>query len=205
MKNSPLSPLSPASLSTSLLKSLRTPATENPWTSGWQVWSLPHAYTNERQAHCFLSLYSHYNVRSPLRLLPFLSRQHQAPCPAKCWLWNRLSEAVLEPHDGEAKYFIRRFAALHRPTTQEVLRDPWHTTHQHWHQHHWHPVRYPTLIYPPHWDKNWSPRANWHSAFDRYKASLDAIMSRSDILVMEWHWVVLETPFAGAFASDIYL
>jgi len=30
-------------------------------------------------------------------------------------------------------------------------------------------------------------------------------LSRSDILVMEWHRVVLETPFAGAFASDIYI
>ena len=79
MNNSPLSPLSPASLSTSFPKSLRTPATENPWTSGWQVWSLPHAYTNERQAHCFLSLHSHYHVRSPLWLLPFLCRQHQDP------------------------------------------------------------------------------------------------------------------------------
>ena len=98
MNNSPLSPLSPASLATSFLRSLRTPATENPWTSGWRVWSLPHAYTNERQAHCFLSLHSHYHVRSPLRLLPFLCRQHQGPCPAKCWLWTRLSEAVLEPH-----------------------------------------------------------------------------------------------------------
>ena len=88
--------LSPASLSTSLLKSLRTPATENPWTSGWQVWSLPHAYTNERQAHCFLSLYSHYHVRSPLRLLPFLYRQHQGPCPAKCWFRNWISESVPE-------------------------------------------------------------------------------------------------------------
>ena len=33
MNNSPLSPLSPASFSTSPSKSLRTPATENPWTS----------------------------------------------------------------------------------------------------------------------------------------------------------------------------
>ena len=32
------------------------------------------------------------------------------------------------PISGEVKYFIRRFAALHRPTTQGVLRDPWHTT-----------------------------------------------------------------------------
>jgi len=30
-------------------------------------------------------------------------------------------------------------------------------------------------------------------------------LSWSDILVMEWHRVVLETPFAGAFVSDIYI
>ena len=31
----------------------KIPVTENPYTSGAQVWSLPHAYTNE--IHCFLS------------------------------------------------------------------------------------------------------------------------------------------------------
>ena len=31
------------------------------------------------------------------------------------------------------------------------------------------------------------------------------LMSRSDIIVMEWHRVVLEIPFAGAFASNIYI
>jgi len=30
-------------------------------------------------------------------------------------------------------------------------------------------------------------------------------MSQNDILVMEWHQVVLETPFARAFVSDIYI
>ena len=30
-------------------------------------------------------------------------------------------------------------------------------------------------------------------------------LSQNDILVMEWHRVVLETPFAGAFVSDIYI
>jgi len=52
---------------------------------------------------------------------------------------------------------------------------------------------------------------------DRNPGGLDMIFSHalqerfglhvrwSDILVMEWHRVVLETPFAGAFASDIYI
>jgi len=62
-------------------------------------------------------------------------------------------------HSGEAKYFIRHLAALnmlHRPTTQEVLCDPWLTTN--------------TTDAPSHIDlsytlrKNWSPGANWHSA-----------------------------------------
>ena len=34
----------------------KIPATGNPRTSGAQVWSLPHAYTNEIQADCFLSV-----------------------------------------------------------------------------------------------------------------------------------------------------
>jgi len=41
---------SPALLATSLPKSSQSPAIENPSTSGGQVWSLPHAYTNEIQA-----------------------------------------------------------------------------------------------------------------------------------------------------------
>ena len=39
-------------------KSLKTPATKSLWTSGGQVWSLPHAYTRGTQAHyslCALS------------------------------------------------------------------------------------------------------------------------------------------------------
>jgi len=36
-------------------------------------------------------------------------------------------------------------------------------------------------------------------------AIFETVMSRSGILVMEWHRVVLETPFAGAFTSDIYI
>ena len=30
-------------------------------------------------------------------------------------------------------------------------------------------------------------------------------LSRNFVIVMKWHWVVLETPFAGAFVSDIYI
>ena len=33
----------------------------------------------------------------------------------------------------------------------------------------------------------------------------DQSVSRNETLVIEWHRVVLETPFAGAFVSDIYI
>jgi len=38
-----------------------------------------------------------------------------------------------------------------------------------------------------------------------FKHMLRSLLSQNDILIIEWHQVVLETPFAGAFVSDIYI
>ena len=59
-QNSSILPTSNSHLSPTLLtscpQSKKTPATENPWASGAQVWSLPDAYKNKTQAHCSLSV-----------------------------------------------------------------------------------------------------------------------------------------------------
>jgi len=48
--------------------------------------------------------------------------------------------------------------------------------------------------------------AGWIGACGTLQIELNSKrLSWNDIFVMEWHWVVLETPFAGAFVSDIYI
>ena len=159
------SPLSPALSATSLPKSLKTPGTQNPSTSGPQV-----TYTRARKRiRLIISLHSHHHLRSPLWLPPFcadntttLAQQTADPkIEFQSPYWNLVSE--------QAKSFIRRLATvdpLHRPTAQEALHDPWLT-----------PIPTTGTDMPSHVDlsptlrQNRSPRAKWHSALSGIRAA----------------------------------
>jgi len=105
---------------------LKRPATENSSTSGPQVFLVfLHAPPNSSCLH------SDHHLNAPLRLLPFrakntttLSQQNPDPkIEFQSPYWNPLSDQAIS--------FIRRLAALdplHRPTADEVLRDPWLAT-----------------------------------------------------------------------------
>ena len=94
---------SPSLLATSLLQSSKTPATENSSTSGWQVLSLPHAFTNKTQAHWSLCtaiiIYIRVDNATTLAQQNADSRtEFQSPN------WN--------PVSNQTKFFIRCLPAL---------------------------------------------------------------------------------------------
>ena len=74
----------------------KTPATENPWTSGPQVWLLPHAHTNETEIHCSLSAQPSSPMFSSAATPLFVPMCHH-PHPAKRPSQNQISESILEP------------------------------------------------------------------------------------------------------------
>ena len=162
MNNSPLSPLSPASFSfsTSPSKSLRTPATENPWTS---------TRIHKRNAGSLLSLSA--QPSSPTfssAVTPLIVPTTHGPCPAECWSRNWISECVLESDLWWSQFL---YPTSRRPRSTplsypEVLCDfglappppspplPIHTSRRPLPRRH-----------------NWSPRAKWHSALTDIRAA----------------------------------
>ena len=106
----------------------KTPATENPWTSGPQVWLLPHAHTNETEVHC--SLCAAIITYVLLCGYPPFRADVPPPSPSK----TPIPKSNFRVHTGtrfQAKSFLWCLVALnslHRPNALDTLHYPWLTT-----------------------------------------------------------------------------
>ena len=152
-------PLSPVLSGTSLPKSSKTPATENPSTSGPQVTSLLYTHTRKR-IRLIISLHSHHHLRPTLRLPPFLCRQHHRPRPTIRRSQNWISESVLEPGFRTSQIFhppSRHCRSA--PSSHRSGGFTWSLAYPYSHHHHWHRYRHrhryaiPTSIFLPHLDR----------------------------------------------------
>ena len=145
----------------------KIPTTENPCRSGAQVWSLPHANTNETQAHFFLCT-AIITYVLPCGYSPFCADNTMALAQQNADPEIEFQSPCLNFISDEAKSFIWRLAALdllHCPTQRLYV------TLAYPHSNHHHHYRHTTPRRPLPRRHNLSPRAKWHSALTDIRAA----------------------------------
>ena len=133
----------------------KIPATENPWTSGAQVWSLPHTYTNEIQTYFFLSVQPSPPTFASAAISLFVPT---TPLPSPSMPTpNWISESVLEIKPSRSSDVLPPSIYSIVPTSLTLYTTLGPPLPQR-------PIRHPTSILPPILRQKWSPRAKLHRA-----------------------------------------